>query len=208
MRADLQLAEQGRPAGFVSRLIAITIDIAILVAVITIITVVGQFLVDALGLGQATKRFTALLTAGFGVVLWIAYFVGLVAAGGQTIGKRVMGLRVVRTDGSRVTGRKSFKRFVGYIVSLPLFWGFLVVLVDNRRQAFQDHFADTFVIYFMPAEGDAGPLEAHLQAVLLKRRTRLATERAAIEAQERQAAAAAAAAQATAPSVQPPNPKS
>lgn len=206
MRADLQLTEQGRPAGFVSRLIAITIDVAILVVTVSVITIVGQFLIDSIGLGKPSKVLVAIITLAFAVLLWISYFVGLLAAGGQTVGKRIMGLRVVRTDGSRLTGRRSFRRFVGYALALPLFWGYLIVLLDNRRQAFQDHFADTFVIYFMPAEGELGPLEQHLQTVLAKRRARLTAERATIEARE---AAAKAAAQSTpASAAQPPNPKS
>jgi uncharacterized RDD family membrane protein YckC len=188
MPANRQLAEQGRPAGFVSRLIAITLDLAILVVIITTVTLVSQWLLATLGLGQPTKIFVGALTAAFALVLWLGYFVGLISAGGQTVGKRIMGLRVVRTDGSRVTGKTSLKRFIGYIIALPLFWGYLIVLVDNRRQAFQDHFADTFVIYFMPAEDELGPLELALQSILLKRRVRLEAQRAAIKEKEQQAA--------------------
>ncbi len=186
IRENLQLAEQGRPAGFVSRLIAILIDVLILVAIATVMTVTGQFLVNTVGLGTPTKRFVALVTGTVSLVLWLSYFIGLIAAGGQTVGKRVMGLRVVRTDGSHVSGRVSFRRFIGYIIALPLFWGYLVVLIDDRRQAFQDHFADTYVIYFMPGAGEAGPLEKHLQNVLNKRRARLAAQRAAQQAKEAQ----------------------
>lgn len=203
MPVDRQLAEQGRPAGFISRLIAILIDLAILVAVITVATLVSQWLVNTIALGDLTKILVATLTAAFALVLWLAYFVGLIAAGGQTIGKRIMGLRVVRTDGSRVNGRTAFKRFIGYILALPLFWGYLVVLIDSRRQAFQDHFAGTYVIYFMPAEGELGPLEKHLQGVLVKRRARLAAERTLIMEREQQAAGHVAA-----PPSQPASPNS
>ena len=83
MTIDRQLAEQGRPAGFVSRLIAITIDLAILAVIMTIITVISQFLVDTIGLGSATKVLVAILTGVFALLLWLSYFVGLIAAGGQ-----------------------------------------------------------------------------------------------------------------------------
>jgi uncharacterized RDD family membrane protein YckC len=198
MPVNRQLTEQGRPAGFVSRLAAITIDLVILVTTITVVTLISQWLLATLGLGQATKLLVGWLTVAFAVLLWLSYFVGLIATGGQTVGKRIMGLRVVRTDGSRVSGRTSFKRFIGYILGLPLFWGYLLVLVDNRRQTFHDHFSDTFVIYFMPAEDQLGPLEEHLQAVLLKRRARLEAERAAIKQKEQLAGDQAAA--------QPPQP--
>jgi uncharacterized RDD family membrane protein YckC len=172
-------SEQGLPAGFVSRLIAMTIDLVLLVTMATTVTVVTGFLGSTFSVGEATRILLVLLATGFAVLLNVGYFVSLTIAGGQTIGKRIMGLRVVRTDGSRVTLWPSCKRYLGYIVSIPLFWGYLIVLIDPRRQAFQDKLADTFVIYYMPDEGQPGPLEIHFRALVIRRRARLARERAA-----------------------------
>jgi uncharacterized RDD family membrane protein YckC len=155
-----------------------TIDLFILVAIATIVTAVASFLGNTFGVRQATKALLALFAAGFAVALNIVYFVGLTVAGGQTIGKRIMGLRIVRTDGSRVKFVPSCKRYLGYILSIPLFWGYLMVLIDPRRQAFQDKLANTFVIYFMPGKGELGPLEMHFRALVIRRRARLARERA------------------------------
>jgi uncharacterized RDD family membrane protein YckC len=176
---DPPSSEQGLPAGFVSRLVAMTIDLVILVSIATIVTAIGSFLGNTFGARQVTKALLALFAAGFAVALNIGYFVGLTVAGGQTIGKRIMGLRIVRTDGSHVKFVPSCKRYLGYIFSIPLFWGYLMVLIDPRRQAFQDKLADTFVIYFMPGEGELGPLETHFRALVIRRRARLARERAA-----------------------------
>jgi hypothetical protein len=67
MLVNRQLSEQGRPAGFVSRLIAVAIDLFILVAIVTVITLVGQWLVGLLALGQATKILVAAITGGSGL---------------------------------------------------------------------------------------------------------------------------------------------
>ncbi|MGE5602781.1 MAG: RDD family protein [Nitrososphaerales archaeon] len=179
MVPDPPRSEQGLPAGFVSRLVAMTIDLVILVTIATIVTAVASFLGNAFAVRELTRTLLALFAAGFALVLNLGYFVGLTVAGGQTIGKRIMGLRIVRTDGSRVKFWPSCKRYLGYILSIPLFWGYLMVLIDPRRQAFQDKLADTFVIYFMPAEGELGPLEIHFRAIVIRRRARLARERAA-----------------------------
>lgn len=181
MVSDARSSEQGLPAGFVSRLVAFTIDLAIVVAVGTVVTVVAQFVAQTLGMSEDLLLILGIATSAATFVFQGVYAVVLTAIGGQTIGKRIMGLRVVRLDGSRVKLGRSFKRYVGYFLSLPLFWGYLLVLVDNRRQAFQDKFADTIVIYFMSAEGEAGPLEHYLAAIAARRRARLAAERAALE---------------------------
>jgi uncharacterized RDD family membrane protein YckC len=171
--------ETGRPAGFVSRLIALVIDLAILVAIVTTVTVVGQFLGTSLGVSKRTLRLLALLTAVFAALLYFFYFALGNVLGGQTVGKRIMGLRVVRTDGSRVKFWRSVKRIIGMIISLPLFWGYLIVLIDNRRQAFHDKLARTIVIYYSVPKGELGPFEQNLNAIRIRRERRLAAERAA-----------------------------
>ena len=67
--------------------------------------------------------------------------------GGRTVGMRILGLKVVRTDGSELGIGRAFLRNVGLIVSIaPLFIGALWVLWDPRRQSWADKIADTFVV--------------------------------------------------------------
>jgi uncharacterized RDD family membrane protein YckC len=173
----------GLPAGFITRLVAMAIDLALLSVVITSVTVVGQFVGQSLGAGVWSLRLIALASAGFGVGLYIAYFVGLTVLGGQTLGKRIMGVRVLRTDGSRVRIKRSVIRYLGSWLSLPLFWGYLLVLIDNRRQAFHDRLADTIVIYYTIPQDELGPFEQYLRALRIRREARLAAEKAALAAQ-------------------------
>lgn len=173
--------EEGFPAGFVTRLVAMAIDLSLLSVIITTVTVLGQFIGQSLYAGIWTLRLIALFTTGFSVGLYIVYFVGLTVLGGQTLGKRIMGVRVLRSDGSRVYLKTSIKRYIGTWISLPLFWGYLMVLVDSRRRAFHDKLADTVVIYYSIPPGELGPLEQYLAALRIRREARLAAEKAALE---------------------------
>lgn len=153
---QLQVTRLGQYAGFTTRLVALIIDRLIVAGTISITAVVIDLVLKALGLdellgtqGQASlimPVFAALLTLS----IPIAYDIGFWLLAGQTPGKRVMGLRIVRTDGQRLTLGNCVRRTIGYWISAILFLGYLWVLVDNRRQGFHDKIAGTFVVYTWP----------------------------------------------------------
>src|SRR5690606_1805767 len=73
---------------------------------------------------------------------------------GQTIGKRMLGIRVVRSDGSRATLGRIFwlRNFVNGLPSAIPFVGNFYFFVDSlfifgpRRQCLHDLIADTIVV--------------------------------------------------------------
>jgi uncharacterized RDD family membrane protein YckC len=66
-----------------------------------------------------------------------------------------MGLRVLTTGGGKLTVFRAFLRLVGYLVSaVPLFGGFIWVLVDDQRQGFHDKIGQTYVVYAWAARPD------------------------------------------------------
>ena len=80
------------------------------------------------------------VTIGYPVVFWVLL--------GQTPGKLLMGVRIARTNGKRLTIGRALLRYLGYWLSaIPLGLGFLWVLVDDQRQCWHDKLADTYVIY-------------------------------------------------------------
>ena len=85
---------------------------------------------------------------GLGLGWTIAYFSLLPAWwNGQTLGKRLFGLRVVELTGKPMTALLAFKRYGGYAAGMATgFFGFLQVLWDPNRQAIQDKTAHTVVI--------------------------------------------------------------
>jgi uncharacterized RDD family membrane protein YckC len=79
---------------------------------------------------------------------FIVYVIFLWLLVDKTIGQALLGLRVVRVDGRALTLGPAIRRVVGmYIAILPLFLGFLWVLIDDRRQGWHDKIADTVVVY-------------------------------------------------------------
>lgn len=141
-------------AGFVSRGIAFITDLAIMsIAVLIVIalanSVTGFFtLYGLLSPGSTGSAIVAgaisLLSVGF----VITYPVGFWVLFGQTPGKYIMGLRIVSVDGAPLTVRQAIRRYIGYWISaIPLFLGYLWVLVDDRRQGWHDKFARTYVLY-------------------------------------------------------------
>ena len=84
---------------------------------------------------------------------------------GQTFGKRIMGLRVVRMNGEEMTFGRGLLRVLGYLLSaLPLFLGFIWVIFSNKRRGWHDMLAGTCVIYSWDARGLHGaalPADRH-----------------------------------------------
>jgi len=80
-------------------------------------------------------------------IIGIAYFIALWAWRGQTVGKMVAQIKVIRADGTKVGVGTAIIRYLGYIVcGLTLFIGFLWIALDRRKQGFHDMMADTVVV--------------------------------------------------------------
>jgi uncharacterized RDD family membrane protein YckC len=81
--------------------------------------------------------------------LWlVGYFVVFWSATGQTPGDRLFQIRVCRAvDGMAPNAGAALLRFGGLIVAaLPLFAGFLPILLDDRRRGVHDMIARTVVV--------------------------------------------------------------
>lgn len=132
----------------VSRLIAFVVD-AVLIGVVlgVVLGVVGAVLGGLLG--RTGGLLTGLL-APLGGLAVLVYFIYMEGAYGQTIGKRLMGVVVVKDDGSDCDMRASAIRNVVRIVdALPTLYivGLAVMfLVGDDRQRVGDILANTLVV--------------------------------------------------------------
>jgi uncharacterized RDD family membrane protein YckC len=120
-------------AGLGSRFIALVIDYVILVIIGFLLSqIVGS---DILGIG-----------VGFLIgILYNWYF--WTRNNGQTPGKQVMGLRVVKTDGSKINDLEAVIRYVGYYINtFLLFLGWLWAIPDGKNQGLHDKLAGTVVV--------------------------------------------------------------
>jgi uncharacterized RDD family membrane protein YckC len=160
-------------AGFVSRLVAFALDVVIvsmssIVFAALISLILSFFGFSARDLSQeyptsdavAVLQLIIIVLAALAVVLFIpAYFVLFWVLVGATPGKRILGLKVMRAGTQRLSWGRAIVRYIGYWISaLPIFLGFLWILVDTRRQGWHDKLADSIVAYSWPVpESDQVP---------------------------------------------------
>ncbi len=170
---------RGHPAGFVTRYVAFLLDVLVVTITSFLFVTALRVTLDFFGINTllssaAESRPVAQQTVVLnGLVRWLVTIAGgFLSFGiysivawmlvGKTVGKALMGLRVLGQDGRRLTFSQALIRALGYYVSgLALFIGFLWVLVDDRRQAWHDKLARTVVVY----EWDAQYEERYVSAV-------------------------------------------
>jgi uncharacterized RDD family membrane protein YckC/ribosomal protein L40E len=81
------------------------------------------------------------------IALDIAYWTIAIGWKGRTVGKLMLGIKVVRTDGSRVGYGRAFARFWSYYLCWLTFGiGFLVIAWNSRNRGLHDLICDTMVI--------------------------------------------------------------
>ncbi len=143
---------KGQYAGFVSRLLAFSLDIAAITVMFVFLAWFIQTLSNFFQFGlleSISSSFLQFLVTGAAVILIAAfYFIFFWTLLGQTPGKMLFGLRIVSTKGNNITFWQALRRYIGYYLSaFVLYIGFLWVLVDNRRQGWHDKLAGTIVVY-------------------------------------------------------------
>jgi uncharacterized RDD family membrane protein YckC len=136
-------------AGFWMRVVATLVD--------AMIVFVLQFLLGALLAGAGTVTTvgsevgageTAFLVHFFSYAISFAYYIFFTGYCGQTPGKMVLRIKVVRTDGSPVGyGRAAFREVPAKFLSGIIFGiGYLMVAFDEQKRGLHDRLADTYVI--------------------------------------------------------------
>jgi len=80
---------------------------------------------------------------------WAAFYFTVFTSvtNGRTPGKKLLGIRVLQMDASRLTLWESFSRYGGYTAGLATgLLGFLQIYWDRNRQAVHDKISGTFVV--------------------------------------------------------------
>jgi uncharacterized RDD family membrane protein YckC len=160
---DIEIPATGQvTAGRARRLGAALLDgVAAALLIFLPAGVVGGFSAAASGLGggvtsvdELSGRMVLAIVVGTAVLIAITWY--LVHTNGQTIGKKMLGIKVVRSDGSRASVARIFWiRNVPFAVvgNIPYFGiGTISVLIDSllifraSNQCLHDQLADTIVI--------------------------------------------------------------
>jgi uncharacterized RDD family membrane protein YckC len=112
----------------------------------------GLFL-DGLVLGCVSGFFTLVLgndstlAAVLGILVGVAYQVYFFTGTGQTLGAKVMGVRVVGVDGNPLSVGAALARILGaYVSGLLLGIGYLWMLWDANKQTLHDKMAGSVVV--------------------------------------------------------------
>lgn len=129
------------------RLLAYLIDFGVMIGVGIVFGIIGAILGKILG--STGMIISSLLQLAVNLGYFI-YFVGMdnpVTARGQTIGKKVMKIKIIKTDGGQMEVMDAVMRLVGYWVSsIVLCLGFIWILIDQNKQGWHDKIAKTYVI--------------------------------------------------------------
>ena len=162
-KADyLRRIREGRPgpselcyAGFWIRLAAKIVDV-LLLALPTAAVVLASRGILAASLSfpgapgsPSEALFLGRLLTGLGVfvVLNAVYSIGFVGAYEATPGKMLLGLRIVRPDGSRLSRAKAVGRFFAeWITGTTFALGYAIAAFDAEKRALHDHLCDTRVM--------------------------------------------------------------
>jgi len=153
MAPPLAPAVQLRWGGFLRRANALIIDlivISLLSSIMGVMAYVGYKVgLGAHGLvitGDNAAALFAILTLGW-LGLTSGYFIVMHGLGGQTIGKRLLGLRVVGADRQPPNFRQAAIRWFAAVGFAPIGLGFLWVLWQAEKRAWHDFAARTWVIH-------------------------------------------------------------
>ena len=129
-------------AGFWLRLGATVLDLVFLFLLLFFLNTIFSNKVNF------PNSFAGMLATGFiFLLLKIAYFITFWVWQGQTPGKMIVGIKVIRTDSSPLDWTHAFVRYLGYFVCvLTVFLGFIWIAFDPKKQGLHDKLADTYVV--------------------------------------------------------------
>ncbi|MFI8717415.1 RDD family protein [Stenotrophomonas sp. NPDC077464] len=134
-------------AGFWKRYAAYFLD-SIVVAIINVPVSLVFNLIGAASGNESLAVALSMVAMLGGFVIGIGYYAGFHASkGGATLGKMAVGIKVVRSDGERITFLRGVGRYFGFILSsLTLMIGFIMAAFTERKQALHDMLCDTLVV--------------------------------------------------------------
>lgn len=143
---EIELADRG------TRLGAAIIDGILLVALNYFIAM--AFGINMFSIAEPPTAATQAVLAGIGLVVFLAINGYLLAKNGQTVGKKVLSIKIVRSDGSKITlGRIIGLRWFPMMIAgfIPIF-GPIISLVNvlfifrESRKCLHDNIADSIVV--------------------------------------------------------------
>ena len=139
---------EGSYAGGVSRLIGYIVDVFIVTTSFAIGASVFEYVVSTV-LPVELDLADVPIASGIALAVWsFTYFTYLLASTGRTVGKAIVGTRVVRADGSDLRAGRAALRVLMMPLSFAIFGvGLLLILIRKDRRALHDLIAGTSEVY-------------------------------------------------------------
>jgi uncharacterized RDD family membrane protein YckC len=133
-------------APFMLRCAAALIDYIVLIAVPVFSFILSKFSGSAATPGAVSLGSTGVLLT---VLVFISNFILLPMLNGQSAGKMLTGLRIVKTDGTAASnGSILLRNLIGYPLSILTFGlGFLISVLNAKGRALHDLISGTVVVY-------------------------------------------------------------
>lgn len=149
LRRDAPPVDDGAPrtAGPVGRLLGFMVDSVVVSTTFSLGVALVTFLIQLFTARQvdSTTGGEPLWAAAFGL-WWLVYLWIGIAVAGRTVGKGLVGLRVLAEDGSAAGAGRAARRAVAFPFSFILGLGFLPVVFGRRGRTFHDHVAGTIEV--------------------------------------------------------------
>ncbi|HEY9288735.1 MAG TPA: RDD family protein [Candidatus Dormibacteraeota bacterium] len=124
-------------AGFWIRVLAYIIDAIIL-------GIIGSIITSILNLSLNGRSSVNLI---LGLIYFTYFWSNSSVWPGQTVGQKLLNLRVIKTDGSDLDIGRSVIRYVGLIISfIVILIGVIWVAFDPNKQGWHDKIAGTYVV--------------------------------------------------------------
>jgi uncharacterized RDD family membrane protein YckC len=142
---DVNNANEEVPADRGTRLVAAILDGLIFGAMVYLPLIIAGGLV-----GKRAMNGGALLLGFVGLIVWSWLTIKFVNANGQSIAKKMLGIKVVRKDGSPVSLGRIFwlRNVVNALLGIIPLYGIIdaLLIFGEPRQCIHDKLADTIVI--------------------------------------------------------------
>ena len=135
-------------ASFSRRMIAFILDISVIL-ILSFFTIIVGLLAAGINLTDGIMKLSYILIPVYIILCLLAstFLLFLHAYSGKSFGKLVLGIRVVREDGGKISTSQSFTRWVGYYLSaLPVFYGYISAIFDYNLQTWHDKISKTYVV--------------------------------------------------------------
>jgi len=144
-------------AGFWIRLVAYFIDnfiLGFLLNMISLIVAVPLGLTAGIGFAGVDDFTSSMAVLGVQMILLVTYsaivilYYTLMESSKYqgTLGKMVLGLKVVDYNGNRIGFGRAVGRYFSKILSAILFIGYIMIMFDNKKQGLHDQIAKTYVV--------------------------------------------------------------